>query len=78
MTCDVVTFCAGGVTVPPLAGQTEIASTLSSDVVIAKMIVERLWVGQDSVAIDPLAAVAFIDGLVLSDRGGGVDGFRLL
>lgn len=43
---DVVTLCAGGPAVLPSTSKTEVVGALSADVVVAKMIVERLWIGK--------------------------------
>lgn len=49
----VVTLCAGGTTVLPLAGETEIVGALATDVVVAEMVVESLGVGKGLTAVDP-------------------------
>jgi hypothetical protein len=46
MGSDVVTLCAGGAAVLPSAGETEVVGALSADVVVAEMVVERLWIGK--------------------------------
>ena len=44
VTGDVITFCAGGAAVFPLAGETEVVGALPTDVVVAEVVIERLWV----------------------------------
>ena len=46
MTSDVVALCTGCSAVFPLAGKTEIVCALSSDVIIAEMIIECFWVDE--------------------------------
>ena len=68
MTGNVIALSTGGPAVLPLAGQTEVAGALPANVVIAEMVVEGLWVGEDLFAVDPLAEMAwwrFLLGLLV-------------
>jgi len=62
MASDMIAFSAGRATILPLASQTQVAGTLPTNVVVAQMVVERFWVGQDLVAFYPLALVACLLG----------------
>lgn len=55
---DVIALSAGSTTVLPFAGEAQIAGALAADVIIAQVVVERFGVGEDLVAVDPLAAMA--------------------
>lgn len=46
MTCNVITFGTGSSTILPFASETKIICALSTDVVIAEMIVEDLWISE--------------------------------
>jgi hypothetical protein len=46
MAGDMVPLCAGGATVLPLAGETEVVGALAAYVLVAEMVVEGLWVGE--------------------------------
>ena len=63
-----VALSAAGVAILPFAGETEVAGALAADVVVAEVVVERLWVGEGLVAVDPLAPVAGLFWL-LGDNG---------
>ena len=41
---DVVTFSAGGTTILPSTGKTEIVGRFPANMVVAEMVIERLWV----------------------------------
>ena len=58
VTRDVVALGTRCTAVLPLARQAQVTSRLSAYVVVAKMIIERLRVGQGLVATDPLALMA--------------------
>jgi len=53
VTGDMITFCTGGAAVPPLAGETEVVGALPANVVVAEMVVERLWVGESERTVHP-------------------------
>ena len=53
MGSDVISFCAGGCAVLPLAGETKVVCTFSADVYIAEMIVKRFWVREWLRALSP-------------------------
>jgi hypothetical protein len=54
----VVALCAGGATVLPLAGETEVVCALAADVVVAKMVVEGLRVREILGTLDPQTLVS--------------------
>ena len=58
MTGDVVALRTGCAAVFPLASQAEVSGALAANVVVAEVVVEGLWVWEDLVAVDPLAAMA--------------------
>jgi hypothetical protein len=57
MAGDMITLCAGRGAVFPLASETEVIGALPADVVVARMIVKGLGVGESLCAFDPLAVV---------------------
>ena len=59
MGSDVIALSTGSTTILPFAGEAQIAGALAANVVIAEMVVERLWVGEDLFAVDPLAEMAW-------------------
>lgn len=71
-----VSLCAARATILPLASETKIACTLSTDVVIAEVVIECLWVWKGFVAIDPLALIAGGWRLLGNDRRSGCGGSR--
>lgn len=77
MGCNMITLCTRCSTVLPFARQAQIVGTLSTDVVVAEMIVECLWIGGDNGTGFPLAAVALLGLLDMLRRRlvlvGGVD-----
>lgn len=66
MTSDMVSLCAGCSTVLPLASKTEIVCTLSSDMVVAQVIIKCLRVGRRVCAIKP---ETFVDRRLLCIGG---------
>ena len=53
MTGDVVSLCAGGTAILPLASEAKVICALSTDVVVAEMVVERLRVLEGLLAVEP-------------------------
>lgn len=43
MTCDMIPLSTGSTAVFPLAGQTEVVGALTTDMIVAEMVVEGLW-----------------------------------
>lgn len=62
MACNVIALGAGRAAVSPLAGQTEVVGALATDVVVAEVIIEGLWVRGDPRAALPLTSVAVRSG----------------
>jgi hypothetical protein len=62
MAGNVISFRTAGSAVLPFAGETEIVGTLATNVVIAEMIVEGLWVAKGLSTVFPKT---FMDGLRL-------------
>ena len=77
MTGNVVALCAGRSAVLPLAGETEVVCAFPANVVIAKMVVEDLWVDISLGAALPETPVGLVGGVsrrrgrVCSGRSGG-------
>ena len=53
MTSDMVALCTGCSAVFPLAGKTEIVCALSSDVIVAEMVIECFWIEKGLSAVLP-------------------------
>lgn len=58
MTGDVISFGAGSSTILPLASKAEVICALPSDVIVAKMVVQCLRVGERLDAINPKTFMA--------------------
>jgi hypothetical protein len=71
MASDVVPFGAGSSAILPLASETEVVCALATDVLVAEMVVEGLWVGECLGAVLPLALLG-VDRLLWSECGGRV------
>ena len=48
-----ITFCARGAAVFPLAGETEVVGALPANVVVAEVVVQRLWVSESERTVLP-------------------------
>jgi hypothetical protein len=74
--CDVVAFCTCGTTVLPLACQTKVVGTLTTDMIVAEMVVESLWVceGKSAILPETLVGLSWLVGLT----GGRVRGLFLV
>jgi len=57
MTCDVISFCTSCTTVLPFASETKIVCALSTDMVVAEMVVEYFWVRKGMCTVYPEAFV---------------------
>jgi hypothetical protein len=63
MAGDVVSLCASCAAVLPLAGEAEIVGALATDVVVAEMVVEGLWVIEGQLTVQPETAVGGLRGI---------------
>ena len=70
MTGDVIALCACCAAVFPFAGETEVVGALATDVVVAQMVVEDLWVCKGARAALPETSVGRL-GAGCRDGGGG-------
>jgi hypothetical protein len=55
MTSDMVSLCTNSPTGLPLACQTKVVSAFTTDVIVAKVVVECFGIGKGLGAFDPLA-----------------------
>lgn len=63
-----ITLCAACSAILPLASETEVSCALSSNVVVAKVVIEGFWIWKSLVAVDPLAVIAGSWRLFGNDR----------
>lgn len=52
-----ISLCTSSPTILPLASQTEIVGALATNVIVAQMTIERLWIRETFCAVYPFALV---------------------